>query len=201
MYRNRGSWSGGAWMIAFGNGEPMNNRGDSGILLGFVGDLMVDRPDPHEAFSEVRELLGGPDILFGNLESSYSENPEIAANLSSVLAPKPYNMDAFPAAGFHVMSAANNHIVDAGHKAMLEVLARLQVEGIATCGAGANLEEAHRPAVLERSGRKIGFLAYASLFPHGYQARETTPGLAPLRAYNHYHEGSEEYYAPGTLLT
>jgi len=175
----------------------MAEQDDPGILLGFVGDVMVDRPDPHEVFSEVRDLLRGTDILFANLESPYSENPRRAVTASVVLAPKPHNMDAFSEAGFHVMSAANNHIVDAGHDAMLESLARLKAQGIAICGAGANLEEAHRPAVLERRGRKVGFLAYASLFPHGYQARSTVPGLAPLRAYNHYHDEHIEYFAPG----
>jgi poly-gamma-glutamate synthesis protein (capsule biosynthesis protein) len=177
----------------------MDKGANAEMLLGFVGDVMVDRDDPDDVFSEVRDLLKGPDILFANLESPYSENPGMAVTAGVILAPMPHNMDAFAKAGFHVMSAANNHIVDAGHATLLEVLARLKSQGIATCGAGANLEEAHHPAVLERGGQKVGFLAYASVFPHGYQARSTVPGLAPLRAYNHFHEMDAEFYAPGAL--
>src|SRR6202040_422644 len=47
-----------------------------GILIGFVGDVLIDRDDPHEAFAEVRQLLREPDILFGNLESPYSDAPQ-----------------------------------------------------------------------------------------------------------------------------
>lgn len=169
------------------------------MLLGFVGDVMVDRSNPHEVFSEVRDLLRGVDVLFGNLESPYSENPGVAVTAGLVLAPNPSNMAAFAAAGFHVMSVANNHIVDAGHATMLDVLSRLRALGISHCGAGGSLDEAHKPAVLNRGGKTIGVLAYASVFPHGYQARSTVPGLAPLRAYNHFYEAEPEYYGPGML--
>ena len=35
----------------------MAERDYPGILLGFVGDAMVDRDDRHEVFSEVRALI------------------------------------------------------------------------------------------------------------------------------------------------
>jgi poly-gamma-glutamate synthesis protein (capsule biosynthesis protein) len=80
---------------------------------------------------------------------------------------------------------------------MLETRARLKEQGIVTCGAGENLAAARRPAILEREGMKVGFLAYACTFPHGFEARTTSPGLAPLRAYNHFHEVYPEYFVPG----
>jgi len=168
------------------------------ILIGFAGDVVVDRKNPSEVFREVRELLRGPDILFANLESPYSDAPGIAITAPLVLVPRAHNLDVYSDAGFHVMSMANNHIVDAGHAAMLDTCARLKAQGIVTCGAGGNLSEARRPAILERHGLKVGFLAYASIFPHGYEARSNVPGLAPLRAYNHFHE-PPEYFAPGYL--
>jgi poly-gamma-glutamate synthesis protein (capsule biosynthesis protein) len=112
--------------------------------------------------------------------------------------PPAHNLNAYSEAGFNVMSLANNHIGDGGHSAMLETRDRLRSQGIATCGAGRNLPEARAPAIVEREGVKIGFLAYSSTFPHGYEARAAMPGLAPLRAYNHFHEQSE-YYSPGYL--
>ena len=169
------------------------------ILIGLAGDVLIDREDPHEIFSEVHELLQAPDILFANLESPYSDTPGIAVTAPMVLVPGAHNLDAYVSAGFDVMSMANNHIVDAGHAAMLETRSRLRMQGIATCGAGENLMDARRAAVLERGTLKVGFLAYSSIFPHGYEARSTVPGLAPLRAYNHFHEGLPEYFAPGYL--
>lgn len=167
------------------------------LLIGFAGDVVVDREIPDEAFSKVKSLLGGVDILFANLESSYSNAPGMAVTAQVVLAPRLHNLDAYASAGFHVMSMANNHIVDAGHEAMLETRSRLRGQRIATCGAGEHLADARAPAVIERKNLKVGFLAYSSVFPHGYEARSTVPGLAPLRAYNHYYEGLSAYFAPG----
>jgi poly-gamma-glutamate capsule biosynthesis protein CapA/YwtB (metallophosphatase superfamily) len=172
-------------------------RGERPVLLGFVGDVVIDRENPREVFEEVSELLRAPDILFGNLECAYSDTPGMAVTAPFVIAPKAHNLNAYAAAGFNVMSMANNHIVDAGHAAMLESRARLSEQGIAVCGAGKDLAEARRPAILQQDGLKVGFLAYTSVFPHGYEARSNVPGVAPLRAYNHFHEGFPEYFLPG----
>ena len=172
-------------------------REEGVALLGFAGDVVVDREDPHEVFAEVRELLRAPDIVFANLECSYSDAPERAVTAPLVMAPRVHNLDAYAAAGIDVVSMANNHIVDAGHAAMLDTRARLRAQGIATCGAGENLADARRPSILERNGCTVGILAYASVFPHGYEARSNVPGLAPLRAYNHFHETFPEYFVPG----
>lgn len=169
------------------------------MLLGFAGDLVIDRDDPDEALAEVRSLLQEPDVLFGNLECPYSDAPPTVLTVQlAVLAPRAHNLDAFPRAGFDVMSLANNHILDAGHEEFLQTQRRLHEQGVATCGAGPNLGAARRPAVVIHGGSKVGFLAYASMFPHGYQASSTAPGLAPLRAHNHFHDQTE-YFAPGYL--
>jgi poly-gamma-glutamate synthesis protein (capsule biosynthesis protein) len=80
---------------------------------------------------------------------------------------------------------ANNHVLDVGYKAMLENIARLHDQGILTCGAGANPIEAREPAVVERHGIRIAFLAYCCAFPAGYEARHRRPGLAPMRYYRY----------------
>jgi poly-gamma-glutamate capsule biosynthesis protein CapA/YwtB (metallophosphatase superfamily) len=170
----------------------------SDVFIGFVGDVLIDRDDPDEVFCEVRDLLSTPDILFANLESPYSDTPGMAITAPLVIVPRAHNLEAYARAGFHVLSLANNHIVDAGHEALLDTRARLQKAGVATVGAGENLMAARRPQVLERGTQRMGFLAYASVFPHGYEARASVPGLAPLRAYNHFHE-LPEYFAPGYL--
>ena len=45
------------------------------ILLGFVGDLLVNRDDPEDAFRDIRPVLASTDILFGNMECSYTDHP------------------------------------------------------------------------------------------------------------------------------
>jgi len=168
------------------------------LLLGFVGDLLVDRERPDEPFADVGSLLAAPDVLFGNLEGPYTDHPHAAPSLGIPVFPRRHNVAAFGAAGFDVLSAANNHIVDAGHEAMLETLADVRAQGIAVAGAGENLAAARAAAIVERGGRKIAYLCYASVFPMGYEARSDVPGLAPVRAYNHFHEAYPNYHIPGT---
>lgn len=168
------------------------------VLLGFVGDLMVDRDRPADPFHAAREVLSVPDILFGNLEAAFTDNPHPAPSGATPLFPRASNLDVFPEVGFDVLSMANNHIVDAGHEAMLENRARLRSKGVATCGAGANLTEAREPAIVVRNGIRVAVLGYASVFPMGYEARSNVPGLVPLRAYDFWRCAVDNYHAPGT---
>lgn len=168
------------------------------LLFGMVGDLLVDRAQPLEAFAKVQGILQRCDLLFGNLEAPFTDTPHMAPSGGVPLFPAAHNLDAFAAVGFNILSMANNHIVDAGHAAMLENRARLRAQGVSTCGAGLNLQDARTPAILERNGVRIAVLAYASVFPMGYEARSNVPGLAPMRAYNLWREAIDNYHIPGT---
>ena len=67
------------------------------------------------------------------------------------------------AAGFDVLSLANNHVGDYGERALRQTLDRFSDGKIATVGAGRNAEQARRPVVLERNGVRVGFLATDSI--------------------------------------
>jgi len=170
----------------------------SEVLIGMVGDLLIDRERPDEALVEVGNLLAAPDIVFGNLEANFTDDPHQAPSLGIPVIPGSKNLDAFARAGFDVLSMANNHICDGGHAAMLENRARLRAQGVKTCGAGEDLLDARKPAIVEAHGLRIAFLAYASVFPMGYEARSNVPGLAPLRAYDIYRPALDNYHMPGT---
>ncbi len=171
---------------------------NSPALFGFVGDLLVDRDQPAQPFGPVRSLLSAPDVLFGNLEGTYSDNPQPAPSGGTPLYPKAHNLAVFAEVGFDVLSLANNHIVDAGHAALLDNYERLRAQGVLTCGAGANIKLAREPAIVEAKGITVAFLAYASVFPNGYEARSNVPGLAPLRAYDFWRPAFDNYHMPGT---
>jgi poly-gamma-glutamate synthesis protein (capsule biosynthesis protein) len=164
-------------------------------LLGFVGDVLVDRDEPETAFEAVANVLAEPDILFGNCEAPYTTEPHLAPTTGIPLTPHPSNTEALRY--FDVMSMANNHIVDAGHAAMLETAEHVRAAGAIPIGVGRDLAEARRPAVVERGGLRFSYLAYASVFPFGYEARERWPGLAPVRAINHLVETHPNYWLPG----
>ncbi len=85
-------------------------------------------------------------------------------------------------AGFDIMSFASNHTLDFSDEALFDTLDALRKNNIIAIGAGRNIKEARQPAIIERKGVKIGFLAYCSVVPRGFEATETKPGLAPIRA-------------------
>lgn len=166
-------------------------------LLGFVGDVMIDREQPDEAFALVHGALQVPDVLFGNAECVYTDNPVLAPSAAVVAIAGTHNAAGLAAAGFDVMSLANNHIVDAGHEGMTNTKNIIEGHGIATAGVGRNLAEARRAAVRTAGDARVSYLAYASFFPTGYEARDDWPGLAPMRSRNFYVEKVSNLWAPG----
>jgi poly-gamma-glutamate synthesis protein (capsule biosynthesis protein) len=164
-------------------------------LLGFVGDVVVDRDEPDSVFDDVVDVLGVPDVLFGNCEAAYTDAPQIGPTTVYIVSPGAANLPALRR--FHVVSLATNHIADAGLAALLETRARLRELGVATAGAGGDLEEARRPAVVERNGIRVAYVSTCSVFPMGYEAGAAKAGLAPLRATTHHRDGLPGYWAPG----
>lgn len=175
-------------------------NGDSALLLGFVGDVYIHRDTPSSAFQHVDSVLRQFDYRFANLESIFTDQPEFAPSAGIPAYVPTDNADGMRGGPFQVVSLAHNHTLDAGHTAMLETKRILRDANILTCGAGADINEARKPAVLTASGRSIATLAYASVFPSGYEARQNWPGIAPARSINIY-EGTANHWIPGEIPT
>jgi poly-gamma-glutamate synthesis protein (capsule biosynthesis protein) len=162
-----------------------------------VGDVFPDVLDGRPAFRHLTPLLGTGDIVFGNCEGVYSDHPSkspthkhfgvTASERGSMLGEVP----------FHVMTCANNHMIDGGYEGLADTLDLLRGQSIAVTGAGMSISEATEPAVLERNGVSVAFLGFCSVFPHGYEARETRPGIAALRVRTHYSDPDPNFWEPG----
>jgi poly-gamma-glutamate synthesis protein (capsule biosynthesis protein) len=96
---------------------------------------------------------------------------------------------------YDVLSFASNHGSDLGPDVLLETIQVIRDLGIQVIGAGANIVEARKPAFVTKKGLTVGFLSYCSVLRQNYQAGETSPGAAPMRAYTHYLQTD---YQPGT---
>jgi poly-gamma-glutamate synthesis protein (capsule biosynthesis protein) len=166
-------------------------------LLGFVGDIVVDRDDPESVFDAVTDVLAVPDALFGNCEAAYTDDPQIAPTNLFPVVPAAKNLRALRR--FDVLSLATNHILDGGYAALLETYEGLRASGSSPVGVGRDILEARRPAAIERGGLRLAFLSRGSIFPFGYEADVDRPGLAPLRAMNHHVERFPGYWAPGLV--
>ena len=180
-------------------------EGDAATLL-LVGDTnLQNRDHPAEAFSRVLPTLRAADVLFGHLEglltppSTDPTVPDIPYK-SGWRHSDPAMVQGLTAAGFAAVSCASN--VTYGPNAILDSLATLERAGIASCGAGRNLEEAHRPAVVRRNGLNFGFLSYTSVFwPVGHAAGPATPGVATIKATSAYQPHPRTLEMPGVPPT
>lgn len=97
----------------------------------------------------------------------------------------PGNAPVLTAAGIDVCALANNHVLDWGEKGLLETLGTLKRIGIRTAGAGADQEEASRPAFLLVPGGRVALFAFASPtsgVPHAWAAGKNRPGVNLLPA-------------------
>jgi len=163
------------------------------ITLMGVGDIVIDREKPETIFQHVAQTLRSADITYGNCDQTYSD-------LGSAVRGHGTNSESrnFPAlveAGFDVISLANNHSLDYGEENLLDTMERFQKADLPYVGVGRNDTEAHQPVILERKGTKVGFLAYSCVYPKGWEAGPSKPGLAGIRVWTIYEQVD---YQPGT---
>jgi poly-gamma-glutamate synthesis protein (capsule biosynthesis protein) len=159
------------------------------IVLYAVGDVIPDREDPGSIFEHVTDILSRGDIAFCQLDAVLSERGTPLPQARLPCRVNPQTARAIKDAGFDVVSFASNHCMDWGREV-------LEKEGLSVIGAGKNIEEARRPAVVERKGTRIAFLAYNSILPQGYWADLDRPGCVPMRAFTLYEQ--VEHDQPGT---
>lgn len=159
------------------------------LNLVFVGDIMLDRGvrnsvvknfnnDYSSLFEKLdkENLLKKPDIAFANLEGTASDQGVDLRNLYS------FRMDtavvsALKGAGFDVISMANNHVGDWGRLAFVDTLSRIKENEMLYTGGGNNAIEAETPAIIEKYGMKVGFLAFSDVGPTYMEATEDKAGL------------------------
>lgn len=102
-----------------------------------------------------------PDVRIINLETSITQSETyVPKGINYRMSPA--NAACLAAARIDCCVLANNHVLDYGHAGLRDTLARLLELGIATAGAGRDVEEAKAPAILDIAGRgRVVVLAYA----------------------------------------
>jgi poly-gamma-glutamate capsule biosynthesis protein CapA/YwtB (metallophosphatase superfamily) len=151
------------------------------VLLG-CGDVGPIH-EPMAQYSElVQGSLAGADIRFAQVERVYSDRGNLQPHGASHGRLPPHMASVITDCGFNVVSLAGNHAMDWGPEPLLDTVELLRAKGIQTIGAGRNLAEARRPAIIEAKGLRVAMLAYCSVLHEGYAAGPDTPGIAPMRA-------------------
>ncbi|MEH1902064.1 MAG: CapA family protein [Nostoc sp.] len=140
------------------------------ITIKAVGDIIPGTNFPNYRLprfrdqllpKSVRTHLQGSDILFGNFETSLTNYPYTAKDISRgqifAFRSPPAYAQLFAKAGFNVFNMANNHAMDFGPVGFKDTMKNLEAVGIATLG--------HKNQILYLKANNIpvamvGFSAY-----------------------------------------
>jgi poly-gamma-glutamate synthesis protein (capsule biosynthesis protein) len=133
----------------------------------------------------MRDTLKKADLVYANLEGllvkSAGEKIDIP-DKPEWTHPGPDGVKGLKAANIAVVGVANN--VASGRDSIIRSLAVLDANGILHAGAGRNIGDAHKPAIVTRKGVRIGFLQYTARW---YQDKDmiataTEPGVARIKS-------------------
>lgn len=159
--------------------------------LFFCGDIMPGGVLPYQdnyISTELKSFMNNFDFRIGTLESAIGTNlsydPVKIAGRQNIVYARNEDFFRVKEMGFDVVSLANNHVWDLGEEGLKNTISILQKNGIKYCGAGMNIEEASRPAVIEKGGLMVVILAYC-MYGNKYLgyvelAGENKAGINPL---------------------
>ena len=154
------------------------------MQMALLGDVMLGRlvndklkvADPAYPWGDTLPILSQADIRFANLECVLADGGLPVAGKVYHFRSDVKNVASLRSASIDVVSLANNHVLDFGVEALLEMLRALDRYGILHAGAGAVLEAARRPAVRRVGATPVGFIAFTDNQPE-WEATGAAPGI------------------------
>jgi poly-gamma-glutamate capsule biosynthesis protein CapA/YwtB (metallophosphatase superfamily) len=157
------------------------------ITIAITGDLMLARSVGQRLlatsdtfpFIHTTDYLRSFDLTVGNLECVVSTLGAPQPKQYTFEAP-PRSFERLVAAGFDIVSLANNHSGDYGKTAFGDMLGKLPGYGLTPVGGGLNRAAAHAPVIRKVHSTTLGFLAYCEIQPQSFAATDATPGHAWL---------------------
>jgi hypothetical protein len=155
--------------------------GNKTIDILATGDIILG-DDCDYLFNHVRPLLQAADITVGQLEITHTTRAPHAVSLGRT----PHNLKPIADAGFDVLTLAGNHLMDYGKEGIEDTIKWLDEQRIHYLGAGMNLAESRKPAILERQHIRVGFLNYNCVGPQETWAGKERPGNAYIHIVTHY---------------
>ncbi|MFC1863360.1 CapA family protein [Thermodesulfobacteriota bacterium] len=155
------------------------------LTLLATGDLVLEMPDAGPYFANVEPVLKTADIVVGQGEVAFTSR-QLPFEDRHAPPCDPQNIGALEKAGFTIITLAGNHIYDSGYPGVEDTVNGLKQHGIATTGAGMNIEGARKPAIIERNGTRFGFLSYNCVGPKESWATPDKAGCAYVHVLTHY---------------
>ncbi len=143
-----------------------------------VATVRAYGPDWH--WQRVGPWLRAQDLVVANWETADAPAGAPWPGKSfNFLAPRGSIAAAARTGGVDAASLANNHALDYGRPALVGSLRQMRAAGIAPFGAGASLDAALRPAIVEAGGLSIALLGFNAISPVEFWAGPSRAGNAP----------------------
>ena len=181
---------GGSLEAAVASPAPRSDAPPFRIL--WLGDtLLADAAGPHLvangyawAFERLRPLPGA-DYVIANAEGPITTETTVydPSQRWSYQA-RPEAARALAAEGVAAAGLANNHALDRGPAGLADTVAHLGGAGVATFGAGEDLDRALRPLLVETPHGRVGVVAFGQGGGVRENAGEGRPGIAVLTRCN-----------------
>lgn len=177
------------------------------ITLLAGGDVSLAKEHPESKFALVKDVLDEADIRFGQLEevlaNNYCQQVFAYPRPRTARPGDPAHADVLgkKCVNFDVLSFASNHTLDWSENAMQETIDAVSAQGVQVIGAGWSIDEAKKPAIIERGGARIGFLAYCCVLPKGYEAGPEKAGANPIRVSTYYRQFDWQPGTPPEILS
>lgn len=169
-----------------------------------AGDaILLERfPDDYNVFP-IKNIIEKADVKLFNLENVLSDKAIYASSYcgGTWLLAKEDTLDDTLSFGFNGCSFANNHTMDFSYDGLLNTLEAAKKRKLPLSGAGKNLEEASRYAVIETENGKCALISVCATFNDAARAGFASdylpgrPGLNPLRFSIEYHITAEHMKA------
>jgi poly-gamma-glutamate capsule biosynthesis protein CapA/YwtB (metallophosphatase superfamily) len=171
--------------------EPYVRDARDYVALAEEASGPIQRPVPPayiwgDALDELERV--GPDARIINLETSITTNEEFWRGKSIHYRMHPANIGCLTAARVDVCVLANNHVLDYGRAGLDETIVTLTGAGLKVAGAGASIDQARKPAIVNRGdrGRILVFAVAAenSGVPKTWAATATSSGVDLLHDFS-----------------
>ena len=148
-----------------------------------VGDIapvqgaleILERTDAGKYTRQLLKSQLPSDLMVANLEAPVVSQVTHRENKRYNLCADASALDLFGSRS--VLSLANNHIMDYGERGLAETIAALSARGILHAGAGRNIEEASKPALIDVGGIRVAVLCCAD--PRFQAATAQCAGTCP----------------------
>ncbi len=177
-----------------GNTSGSEEETEGAVTLMFAGDVMLDGVPSanYDAYGitgvvsqELLDELTGADILMVNNEFAWSDRGTAMEDKEYTYRCNPSYVTILKELGVDIVSLANNHTLDFGKEALSDTFTTLDGAGILYAGAGESKERAEQVQVIEKGGKKFGFIAGSRVIPvTDWNVENAQPGLFTVYDYS-----------------